>query len=368
MLSGNVEGRSERAGSMRGKEPAGPAPELPRIPILDSAWARASAGERFDAVRSAARDLRALLASGSAVESVRTLPLSRFPYPTQYAFGGAAKHPAPFVELEHRALLVQFRRPGSERLWSLLFNPTDVEAAKRTPFFAQFLSRIPPILRPILVPKPQPSLESQLNGLGVSPRDIDFVAFDHFHTQDLRSLARRFPRARLVAQRREWDVFLRIHPMQSAWYIADGREGVDESRVLFVDGDVQLGDGIALVRTPGHTSGNQTLFVKTAKGIWGCAENGTCADAWSPRASRLSGLRRHALDYGLDTIANSNTPESGADQLASMALESTIVDRVAEAPDFIQMFPSSELVRSWMAPGIAPTHRFGALTHGEVVR
>ena len=30
-----------------------------------------------------------------------------------------------------------------------------------------------------------------------------------------------------------------------------------------------------LIRTPGHTSGNQTLFIHTEQGVWGISENGT---------------------------------------------------------------------------------------------
>lgn len=338
---------------------------LERLSITDAAWAKASAGERFSAVKDAARGMRSLLDSAPAVVAVRTLPLSRFPYPTKFAFGGAALHPSPFVELEHRCLLVQFKQGSSVR--SLLFNPTDIEGAKATPFFAQILQAIPPVLRPLVQGKVPPSLDAQLNALGLSPATIDYVAFDHFHTQDLRSLARRFPKARLLTQRTEWNAWEHLHPLQHAWYVQDGRQGVDTANVELLDGDYLLGQGVALVRTPGHTGGNQTLFFKTQTGVWGCAENGTCADAYAPKVSRIPGLRRRAIDFGLDTIANSNTPESGADHLSSMALETSVVDRVKHAPDFFQMFPSSELVSSFLAPGIKPGFSFGAVTHGQVV-
>lgn len=337
-----------------------------RLSILDAAWKEPLAGRRLDRVRGAAAELRAHLSGGPAAQAVRTLPLARFPYPTKYAFGGAAWHPAPFVELAHRCLLVQFERRG--RTMTLLFNPTDVERARATPFFAQLLERIPTLLEPLLIARPEPALEAQLNALGLSARDIDYVAFDHFHTQDLRGLFERFPRAVLLAPRAEWDAWSCVHPLQRPWYIREGRDGVDPSRVIFLDGDHQLGDGVVLARTPGHTVGNQTLFIKTDRGVWGCAENGTSADAWSPKASRIAGLRQAAAEYGFDQIANFNTPESGTDQLTSMALESVVVDRAPDAPDFLQMFPSSELVHSWIAPGLRPTHSFRAITHGEIRR
>ena len=42
---------------------------------------------------------------------------------------------------------------------------------------------------------------------------------------------------------------------------ADGKKDVPANRVVLTDHDLALGDGCVLLRTPGHTSGNQTLFV-----------------------------------------------------------------------------------------------------------
>src|SRR4029079_6099592 len=115
---------------------------------------------------------------------------------------------------------------------------------------------------------------------------IDLIAFDHFHTQDLRAtlgtisqdplrppLPARFPNAKLLAPRHEWEDWDELHPMQRAWFIADGKKDADTSRVVLTDADLRLGDGCLLLRTPGHTSGNQTLFVHAADGVFGCSEN-----------------------------------------------------------------------------------------------
>ena len=259
-------------------------------------------------------------------------------------------------------------------LKTLLFNPTDIEGSRATPFFARMLEGMPKFAEELVAPK-YPSLEAQLESHGVRAADIDYVAFDHFHTQDLRRLLgttdgahrARFPNARLLAPRNEWDDWDRLHPMQRAWFVADGKRSVDESRVVLTDGDHRLGDGVALVRTPGHTSGNQTLFVATEKGVWGCAENGTCADNYAPLDSKIPGLRRHACMYDVDLLMNMNTPEYGADQYNSMTLERTVVDRVPHAPAFVQMFCSSEVTPSALAPGLSPTIVFGALSSGNVI-
>jgi hypothetical protein len=329
-------------------------------------------GARLRAVRTGALALRERLAAGRAAVSVRTFPLATVPYPARYAFWAAALSPAPYVTLVHRCLLVQFRQDGA--LKTLLFNPSDVERARRTPFFARMLERYGEWSAKFLSKTFDP-LEKQLAALGLAPDDIDYVAFDHFHTQDLRRLlgttdgehAPRFPRAQLLASRNEWAEWDDLHPMQRAWFVADGRKGVREDRVVFLDDDVQLGEGVALVRTPGHTTGNRTLFIKTDRGIWGCSENGTAADSWSPLASRIAGVASTAKQQDLEVLLNGNTVEGGADQYTSLVLEKTVVDRVPYNSDFCQMFPSSEVTPTLTAPGLSPSYQHNQVVHGEVV-
>jgi hypothetical protein len=344
-------------------KPLPPPPGTSYLTDLDDAWKTRGHGPR----------LRARFAAGPRVVSVRTLPLRNVPYPTRYAFNSAAISLAPFVTIAHRCVLVQFMQNGA--LKNLLFNPTDVEAAKATPFFARLGKRIPPRLEAIIAKKFE-ALEHQLGRLGLMPEDIDYVAFDHFHTQDLRPLlgteggphAPRFPNAVLLAPKAEWDDWDDLHPMQRAWFVAEGKRDVLRDKVALTEGDLALGDGVMLVRTPGHTSGNQTLFFHTHQGVWGISECGTCADSWSPLESKIMGLASYCRVHDVDVVINSNTPEFGADQYTSMVLERTIVDRVKRAPGFVQMFPSSEVTPTMLAPGIKPTLLHRAVTSGEIAR
>ena len=346
---------------------------LERIPDLDEAWAVSRHGPQLRAVRRIAERLRDRFASGPRCVSVRTLPLSTLAYPTRYAFWAAAFAPAPFVMMTHRCVLVQFQRGGE--LKNLLFNPTDVEAAKATPFFARFIESFGARMSDMVAGKFD-SLESQLARFDVMPEDVDYVAFDHFHTQDLRGLlgteddlvAPRFPNAKLLAPKSEWEDWDDLHPMQKAWFVRDGKLGVRMKNVLLTAGDLALGDGVMLLRTPGHTAGNQTLFMNTESGVWGISENGTCADNWSPLESRIKGLSFLCKKQDLDVVLNANTPEFGALQYTSMIMERTIVDRVRRAPAFVQMFPSSEVTPSLLAPGLTPSLLHRAITHGEVAR
>jgi glyoxylase-like metal-dependent hydrolase (beta-lactamase superfamily II) len=344
---------------------------ISRLTQLDDAWRTTGAGAKHRAVRVGAERIRDVISNGPRVVSVRSLPLSTAPYPVKYAFRGAAITPLPFITFTHRCLLVQFFQGGELR--NLLFNPTDIEAARKTPYFARLvekLARFEPLLA-----KKFDTLEAQLAAHGLKNDDIDYIAFDHFHTQDLRGQlgtedgrAPRFPNATLLAPRCEWDDWDHLHPMQRAWFIQDGKKGVRTEKIAFTDGDLQLGDGVMLLRTPGHTSGNQTLFVNTDSGVWGTSENGVCADAWTPADSKIAGIAAACKREDLDVVLNSNTPESGGDQYTSMILERTVVDRVKANPAFVQMMPSTEMTPSAITPGLRATWIHGEIVHGSVVK
>lgn len=346
-----------------------------RIPwvrqVLDLKHARGirSPGPKLKALRKSGRGLGDDLRAGPKVVSVRTLPLTTLLYPTTFAFNRAVPLPWPFVQMFHRCLLIQVMAEGE--LKNILFNPTDYEASRATPYFAKMIDRIGE-RGAKLITRQNAHVDQQLSNLGLSAEDIDIVAWDHFHTQDLRPIlgdgARkaRFPNAYLLAPRKEWEDWGDLHPLQKSWFVADGRDGVPEDRVILFDDDVSLGDGCLLLQTPGHTTGNQTLFVHADQGVFGCSENGTSADNWAPQQSRIPGLKKSADLYEFEVILNSNTPELCAEQYTSMILEREMVDAVPDRPGMVQMFPSSEVTPSAFAPGIRPTMVFGERTSGTL--
>lgn len=345
---------------------------------LDDARCGQVAGTRMREYRRTGRVLGDELREGPKVVSVRTLPLSTLLYPTAFAFNHSVPLPFPYLQMNHRCLLVQVEAGGE--LKNILFNPTDYVASEKTPFFAQMIEKLPAAEQTKrILAKQSGQVDEQLERLGLSAADIDLIAFDHFHTQDLRPLlgsdyicadgttfTARFPNAYLLAPRAEWTDWDDLHPMQQSWFIADGKRGVPSDRVVLFDADVKLGEGCLLLRTPGHTTGNQTIFVHGAEGVFGCSENGCSADSWTPYESRIPGLRRMARKYDLEVILNSNTPELAAEQYNSMILERSVVDRAVENPAFVQMFPSSEITPSVVAPGIRPSMRFGDRDHGSL--
>jgi hypothetical protein len=342
---------------------------------LDDARNVALPGPRMDALVAAGEKLGDQLRAGPRVRCVRTLPLTTLLYPTKYAFSAACRVPVPMVVMSHRALLIQVDTEDGVK--NILFNPSVYEASVEAPYFRKLVDQFGERMAGILV-KQSGTADTQLAAHGLSVEDIDVLAFDHFHVQDLRPLlgsagvpgqpdqAGMFPNALLLAPKIEWQEWEHLHESQRAWYVADGKRGVPEDRVVLTDNDLSLGDGCLLLRTPGHTSGNQTLFCHAERGVFGCSENGTCVDNWAPQMSRIPGLAETARAQDLRFILNTNTPETAV-QYTSMALERSLVDPLAEAPAFPQMFSSSEVTAHWMAPGVRPTASIGERDSGTPV-
>ncbi len=349
-----------------------------RLTELDAAWAEASAGVRLDAVRRGARRLRDSLGARGAAIAVRTADLITFPYPTAFALQGLARTPAPYVMMRNRVQLVQVDCQGT-RL-NILVNPSDPERSRHAPFFARQLERYGDFVAKRVVSQTHGTVAAALAAWGVDPASIDYVTFDHLHVQDLRGLLGTtepepgqtaptpalLPNARLLAQRAELRILDALHPLQADWFVADALRGVAPDKIVALDGDVAIGAGFALIRTPGHTDGTHSPAIVTSTGIWTVSENGVCADAYAPESSRIGGLRGYARATGCEVVLNANTRERSLDQYTSMVLEKTLATPCRERPEFPQHFCSSEMVKHVLAPGLAPTFSLGAITHGEV--
>jgi hypothetical protein len=221
------------------------------------------------------------------------------------------------------------------------------------------------ILSPVLG-----TVETRLAEAGLRPEQVDYISYDHLHTQDLRhwlggdGRPGYFPNAKLLVMRQEWASANALLPQQADWYCPDGLVGIDPARVVLLHGDVRLGDGVALVRTPGHTEGNHSLVARTPEGIFVSSENGIGPDAYAPGASRIPGVAAYAKASGMEVILNGNTLEGSLDQYLSMMQEREIAGRSARHPEFYNVVCSSELASYWALPGIDPTFSFGDLSFG----
>ncbi|MBK7992784.1 MAG: hypothetical protein IPK14_05030 [Blastocatellia bacterium] len=331
-------------------------------------------GAKLEAVRHLAQDFHKKFSAGPKVLAVRTFDLISFPYPTKFGFWGAALSPAPYVVMTNRTLFVQFRQ--GEKIKNLLMNPSDFEASKAVPFYAKQIKRYGTFISENILSKKVANVEEHLKAIGVKPSEIDYISFDHLHVQDLRRLMGTiaknnqpprqalFPNAHFIFHRAEVESMKQLHPVQIPWYVPDALKDVCTDKQILIDDDVMLGDGVALLHTPGHTPGNISLAINTPNGVFVTSENGISIDSYCPLESKIHGIRRHAKEWGLEVILNANTAEYTAEQYISMVKEKVVAGMGKKGiPNF---FPSSELTASWLAPWLKPTFSCQKVEFGQI--
>lgn len=341
---------------------------------FDGARDATSPQERLRKVRNRAEALRERFLDAPEAIFYRSFDLIRAPYPTYYAFSGVYAHRGfkfPLVHLLNRMFVVQYRdHEGAVR--TLLMSPSDHEANRETPFFKRLGRGLPDSLTAVVAPVYN-TVETALASCGILPEEVDFISYDHLHTQDVRrwlggrGQASYFSRARLLVHHQEWASTLALLPVQADWYCPQGIDGIPNDRVLPFDGSLQLGPGVALIHTPGHTEGNHSLAVRVPDGIRVTSENGVGVDAYEPRNSRINAVRRYAQATGMEVILNGNTLENSNDQYLSMVLEKTLAGPSAN-PDYPNCATSSERTPFWMFPGDVASHLFGQAHFGQPVK
>jgi glyoxylase-like metal-dependent hydrolase (beta-lactamase superfamily II) len=339
---------------------------------LREAWRSNTPSVRLQALRKNTPYLRGHMLGEGGILGVKTFDLVTVPYPSSMGFSGAALSPAPYLLFTNRVNIIQFLDHDGDKK-TILFNPTNYEASARTPFFYRLSQRYGDFLSNKVMTKRHNTVLGALQSLGISPEEVDYIAYDHQHTQDLRGVLGTeqqvgwFPKAKLLIQRVEWETTQNLHPLQSDWYIAEGTQGISSDRVVLLDGDVSLGKGVALISTPGHTYGNQTLAVcLSGTMIFTVSENGVAADSYAPLRSKIPGLTTHARNTGQEVILNGNTREATLDQYNSMIIEKILAGPSPVDPDICNHIPSSELTASPLAPMLSPTFFHGPLMFGEV--
>jgi len=339
---------------------------LPALAEARSAYG----GTQIRLLRKAGEALREQLLALGPVQAVVTRKLVTFPYPTRYAFSGAALSPAPYLMMTNRMQVVQYRdHNGTAR--TLLLNPTDYARGQKAPFYDNLRKRYGDFVSNTVMSTRHDTVVNSLEQLGLRPEDVDFIAFDHLHVQDVRGWLggdepSYFPRARLLVQRAEWEATRDLHPMQWAWYCPDGTRGIPDTRVILLEGDAWLGQGMVVLSTPGHTYGNMSFALVTPHGLAVISENGVATESYSPLRSRIPGLRSSAEHQGLEVVLNGNTRESSLEQYSSMILEKAVAGPHRDDEGYVNFYPSSELTASPLAPGLSPTFSPGEVRHGEI--
>lgn len=328
--------------------------------------------QRVEDTRAASEDFRSFMLKQPKVRYYESFDLVKAPYPTRYGLRNAfsREYTTPFLHLCNRLFVVQF--DSDDGLKTLLVSPTDYDRNERTPFFDRLGQASPDFARSI-VRKAIDSVPDILARIGLKPDDIDYITYDHLHTQDVRQWLGSddeppmFPNAKLLVHHREWANANDLNPYQRDWYCPGGVR-IPHDRVIEFDGSLLLGDGIALVHTPGHTEGNHSIVAHTDEGLWVTSENGVSVDAYAPLLSTIAGVANYAKTIGTEVIINANTLENSIDQYISMVQEKTIAGPSQRDPRYPNVFPSSEVTPFFLFPGTKPSFYVGHAKHGELVK
>ncbi|SFQ99177.1 hypothetical protein SAMN04488564_101797 [Lentzea waywayandensis] len=334
-----------------------------RIDTLDKMDVEGGPGARLRVVRERGAAFRREFATTGTPDRIVTRDLVTLPYPTRFGLFRASRAIAPFLSITNRMLVIRWHDDGRERI--LLFEPSDHEYGRYTPYFEDLSGRTPDVIERRMV-KVHGTVPGHLERLGIAPEDVDYLMFDHLHTQDLRrwiGATPYFPNAKVIVQRDELAALTELHPLQKPWYQPDTYRDLPPEAFLPIDGSVVLGPGVAVIKTPGHVFGNQSLVVNTSTGIWVSSENVIAAEALTPEHSKLPGLASWTRRWQQEVVLNANTVETTADQYNSIILEKTLADRSQADPRFVQFFPSSELTGAWTNPGTRPTFSHRQIVH-----
>lgn len=340
------------------------------IKDFDGARDAAQPTSRLEEVRKRAEGFREWFLDEPEVIFYKSINLIRVPFPTWYAYSGVFTQSAyrfPYIHILNRLFVVQYRDMGGD-IKTLLFSPSDLEGNKETPFFRRLTDKAAwaqKIVAPVFN-----TVEEALKSTGIRPEQVDYISYDHLHTQDVRgwlgttTRSGYFPNAKLLVHKQEWASTLALLPTQADWYCPNGVNDIDLKKIIPFDGSVQLGRGLALLHTPGHTEGNHSMAVRVKDGIRVSSENGVGADAYAPQNSRVNAIRKYAKATGVEVILNGNTLEGSNDQYISMVLEKTVAGPSAN-PDYPNCASSSEATPHWLIPGHEVSYLIGEAEFGR---
>ncbi|WP_188487899.1 hypothetical protein [Williamsia phyllosphaerae] len=349
---------------------------IPEFEGVHEIWPR---GKRLEAVREAATSYRERFVAQGQVRAIKSFDIAAAPYPQRFAFQGYSVGPNPMISIINRMFVIQFEGFDGE-LKTLVWEPTVAAGSAEAPFYAKLENLAGKFLSHKVFTKYYNDPQGVLPQCGLNNDDVDFLSFDHLHVQDVRmilgssqvipgeSAPRQplFPNAELLVHRKELGTFESPHPLQWSWYVDGGMDGVPIDRVRVFDGDVELGVGVSLLWTPGHTDGNHSLVVNTPDGVWVSSENGMAADSWQPELSKIPGVRRQAAFYNREVVLNANTMEDSLDQYDSMVKEKTMASPSPKDPRWLQIIASSECAswkRQWP---VVPTFSHRGLDYGTI--
>jgi glyoxylase-like metal-dependent hydrolase (beta-lactamase superfamily II) len=174
------------------------------------------------------------------------------------------------------------------------------------------------------------SLRQALAKVGVAPQQINFVVLTHLHFDHGANMDL-FPEACVIIQRLELTHAVDPVPTQRPFFFKEalihllGRKR--PSRLRIIDGDLDLIDGVTILKVPGHTPGMQIPIVTTTRGkVAIVSDLGDHYRNWYPSNPRAT---RHPLNYLADSFLpgsiRSETERTYLDSMRRAMEESDII-------------------------------------------
>ncbi|MBC7643946.1 MAG: hypothetical protein H7123_02390, partial [Thermoleophilia bacterium] len=116
--------------------------------------------------------------------------LITLPYLKRYGLYEACTVPVPYVWFTNRMFIVQWKDAATDKTKTLLAEPTDYELGIDTPFFRFEYDKLAKMSRNLAegMAKKHAHVSDVLKQAGLRTEDIDYLAFDHLHTQDIRRI------------------------------------------------------------------------------------------------------------------------------------------------------------------------------------
>jgi glyoxylase-like metal-dependent hydrolase (beta-lactamase superfamily II) len=115
-------------------------------------------------------------------------------------------------------------------------------------------------------------IESGLQDCGYSVEDINYVILTHLHTdhcagavkQENDTYVPRFPNARYVISRQDWEAAMHPNERTAAVYSPERLNALEDADVIdFIEGSTELMFGVSAVHTGGHTEGHYALEMES---------------------------------------------------------------------------------------------------------
>lgn len=326
-------------------------------PLTDfiAAWQQPSPSLCLSAVRDQAARLRVQLLQQSAVSCFKSADLYRDLYPISQAYNGVYSRllmTVPYIHVLKRLWIIQFVDVDGA-LKTLLFSPSDNHDPLQTMLFQRFNSRLPRYLRrlskAVIAPSYQ-SVETALGELGLQPNQVDYISYNHLQGQHVAQWLMHFPKAKLLVHERE---------------ISQYAQSLPANQILSFPDSIYLGEGLALVHSPGMSDGHHVLVARVADGVCVITGNGVGADAYAPKHSRVKAIRQYAQQHELEVIVQGRQHTAVDIHYAAMVMEKTLAGS-SHHPDFPNCAYSGEATPYWLMPGFSVSFLHGLDDFGEI--